>query len=76
LSFNQLRDFNGLQFSQLKELRILKANNNEITKIEYLDNLLQLKELNVNNNKIRQFELYLESKALTLKIFLETLSHQ
>jgi len=56
LSYNQLRDFNGLQFCQLKELRILKANNNEITKIEYLDNLLQLKELNVNHNKIRQFE--------------------
>ena len=45
-----------MQFCQLKEMRILKANNNEITKIEYLDNLLQLKELNVNHNKIRQFE--------------------
>lgn len=66
MSFNQLRDFNGLQFSQLKELRILKANNNEITKIEYLDNLLQLKELNVNNNKIRQFEPYHSSQVFVL----------
>jgi len=56
ISYNQLRDFNGLQFSQLKELRLLRANNNEITKIEHLDNLIQLKELNVNHNKIRQFD--------------------
>mmetsp|Transcript_23574 Transcript_23574/g.20475 ORF Transcript_23574/g.20475 Transcript_23574/m.20475 type:complete len:386 (-) Transcript_23574:132-1289(-) len=56
ISYNQLKDFGGLQFSQLKELRLLRANNNEITKIEYLDNLIQLKELNVNHNKIRQFD--------------------
>lgn len=36
---NTLKDLNGLQFCNLKELKILKAYRNEITKIEFLENL-------------------------------------
>jgi hypothetical protein len=34
-----LKDLNGLQFCVLKELKILKAYRNEISRIEFLDNL-------------------------------------
>ena len=56
LSHNYLRDFNGLQFCRLGELKILKASRNEINKIDCLENLKQLKELDVNHNKIRQLD--------------------
>lgn len=56
VSHNFLKDFAGLQFCQLKELKILNASFNQITKIEYLDNLMLLKELDVINNKIRQID--------------------
>lgn len=56
LSKNCLKDFNGLQFCKLGELKILKACENELTKIDNLDNLKQLKELDVKHNKIKQFD--------------------
>jgi len=34
----------------------LKASKNEINKIDCLENMKQLKELDVNHNKVRQFE--------------------
>jgi len=58
ISNNNLKDFNGLQYTILKQLKILKADHNEISKLDCLDTLEQLKELDVNNNKIRQFELF------------------
>jgi len=67
ISNNMLKDFIGMQFCQLKELKILKAHQNEITKIEYLDNLIQLKELDVNQNKIRQFDITSFSSTNSLK---------
>eukprot|EP01017_Pseudomicrothorax_dubius_P006461 TRINITY_DN11840_c0_g1_i2.p1 TRINITY_DN11840_c0_g1~~TRINITY_DN11840_c0_g1_i2.p1 ORF type:complete len:395 (+),score=114.40 TRINITY_DN11840_c0_g1_i2:52-1236(+) len=56
VSNNQLKDFFGLQYCFLKDLKILKASKNELVKIEYLDNLKQLRELDVTKNKIRQIE--------------------
>lgn len=56
LSINLLKDFYGLHLSKLGELKILKASKNEIIKIDCLQNLKQLKELDVNHNKIRQID--------------------
>ena len=43
----------GLQYSPLKELKILHAANNEIVKIEHLEKLRQLRELDLSKNRIR-----------------------
>lgn len=43
LSNNLLKDFYGLNFCRLSELKILKASRNEIIKIDCLENLKQLK---------------------------------
>lgn len=56
LSNNILKELNGLQFCVLKEVKILKLYNNELTKIEFLENFKQIKELDLNHNRIRQFE--------------------
>ncbi len=56
ISCNQLKDFNGFQFCKLNKLKILKVDHNEITKIDNIDNFVQLRELDVNSNKIKQFE--------------------
>ena len=56
LSYNYLKDFNGLQFCKLGELKILKAPRNQINRIDCLENLKQLKELDVCHNKIRQID--------------------
>eukprot|EP00828_Plagiopyla_frontata_P048425 TRINITY_DN9277_c0_g1_i1.p1 TRINITY_DN9277_c0_g1~~TRINITY_DN9277_c0_g1_i1.p1 ORF type:complete len:476 (+),score=76.82 TRINITY_DN9277_c0_g1_i1:2-1429(+) len=56
ISYNQLKDFYGLQFCLLKQLKILKADHNEINRIDNLENLLSLKELDVNQNKMRFFD--------------------
>lgn len=56
MSNNLLKDFYGLHTCRLAKMKILKASKNEITKIDCLENLKQLKELNVNYNKIRQFD--------------------
>lgn len=53
LSNNILKELNGLQFCMLKEVKILKLYNNELTKIEFLENLKQIKELDLNHNRIR-----------------------
>ena len=48
LSNNYLKDFNGLQYCLLKNLKILKVHKNELIKIDCLENLKSLKELDVN----------------------------
>ena len=48
-----MKDYNGLQFCLLSELKILKADHNEIMKIDCLEYLTSLKELDVNANRIR-----------------------
>ena len=55
LSNNLLKDFYGLHLCKLGELKILKASKNEINKVDCLENMKQLKELDVNHNKVRQF---------------------
>ena len=57
ISNNSLKDLNGLQYAGLNQLKILKADHNEISKLDSMDGLEQLKELDLNNNKIRQFEM-------------------
>jgi Leucine-rich repeat (LRR) protein len=37
----------------MKELKILHASNNEITKIDFLEKLKQLRELDLTKNRIR-----------------------
>ncbi|CAD8156657.1 unnamed protein product [Paramecium octaurelia] len=56
ISQNSLKEFNGLQYCQLKELKIIKCEKNEITRVDQLENLKQLKELDLNYNKVRQFD--------------------
>ena len=50
---NQLQYLYGLQYSPLKELKIFHASNNEIVKIEHLEKLRQLRELDLSKNRIR-----------------------
>jgi Leucine-rich repeat (LRR) protein len=57
VSNNSLKELNGLQYASLKQLKILKADHNEISKLDSLEGLEQLKEIDLNNNKIRQFEM-------------------
>lgn len=40
----------------MKELKILHASNNEITKIDFLEKLKQLRELDLTKNRIRQID--------------------
>ncbi len=56
LSYNLLKDLNGLQNAPLKFLKILKLDHNELTKVDSLENLEQIKEIDLNNNRIRQFD--------------------
>ncbi|CAK56731.1 unnamed protein product (macronuclear) [Paramecium tetraurelia] len=56
ISQNCLKEFNGLQYCLLKELKIMKCEKNEIVRVDYLENLKQLKELDLNQNKVRQFD--------------------
>ena len=56
VSNNQLQYLYGLQYSPLKELKILHASNNDIVKIEHLEKLRQLRELDLSKNKIRQID--------------------
>jgi len=54
VSYNWLIDFYGLQFASLRELKILRASNNSISKVEHLEGLRFLKELDLRNNKIKE----------------------
>jgi len=56
VSYNQIYYLHGLQYSPLKELKMLFASNNEIVKIEHLEKLRQLRELDLRKNKIRQID--------------------
>lgn len=56
MSFNNLHDFHGIQLADLSQLKILNASNNDLTKIEHIDTLYELKELDLSKNKLRQFE--------------------
>lgn len=56
VSGNCLQYLYGLQYSPLKELRYFSAANNEIVKIEHLEKLKQLRELDLCKNKIRQID--------------------
>lgn len=40
----------------MKDLKILHASNNEITKVDYLEKLKQLRELDLSKNRIRQID--------------------
>ena len=53
VSSNQLQYLYGLQYTPLKELKIFHASNNEIVKIENLEKLRQLRELDLSKNRIR-----------------------
>jgi len=57
VSSNQLQYLYGLQYSSLKELKIFHASNNEIVKIEHLEKLRQLRELDLSKNRIRQIDI-------------------
>lgn len=56
VSNNGLKDLNGLQYSFLRDLKILKAYKNEIIRLDSLDQLKSLKELDLNHNKLRTFD--------------------
>jgi Leucine-rich repeat (LRR) protein len=56
ISFNSITDLYGLNFAPLKELKILNASNNNIIKLEHIDHLLDLREIDLSNNRIRQFD--------------------
>lgn len=53
VSYNNLHDLYGMNFSDLSVLKILNVSNNEIGKLEYIDSLCELKELDISKNKLR-----------------------
>ena len=55
-SYNNLHDLYGLQYSPLKDLKILNVSNNEIVKVDFLEKLKSLRELDLSKNRIRQIE--------------------
>ena len=56
ISYNNITDLYGLNFAPMKDLKILNASNNSITKLEHIDHLKDLREVDLSNNRIRQFE--------------------
>jgi len=56
VSQNALQYLYGLQYSPLKELKMLVASDNEIMKIEHLEKLKQLRELDLSKNRLKQIE--------------------
>jgi Leucine-rich repeat (LRR) protein len=56
ISYNNITDLYGLNFAPMKDLKILNASNNNITKLEHIDHLKDLREVDLSNNRIRQFE--------------------
>lgn len=56
VSHNSLHDLYGLQLAPMKDLKILHASNNEITKCDFLEKLKQLRELDLSKNRIRQID--------------------
>jgi len=53
VSYNNLHDLYGLQYSHLKDLKILNVSNNDIVKVDFLDKLKCLRELDLSKNRIR-----------------------
>jgi Leucine-rich repeat (LRR) protein len=53
VSQNALQYLYGLQYSPLKELKMLVASDNEIMKIEHLEKLKQLRELDLSKNRLK-----------------------
>ena len=53
VSYNNLHDLYGLQYSHLKDLKILNAFSNDIVKVDFLDKLRSLRELDLSKNRIR-----------------------
>jgi len=68
VSNNSLQYLYGLQYSPLKELKVLNASGNEIVKIEHLEKLRSLRELDLSKNKIRQVEAnsFLQTHIITI----------
>jgi Leucine-rich repeat (LRR) protein len=56
ISYNNITELYGLNFAPMKDLKILNASNNNITKLEHIDHLKDLREVDLSNNRIRQFE--------------------
>lgn len=53
VSYNNLHDLYGLQYSPLKDLKILNISNNDIVKVDFLEKLKSLRELDLSKNRIR-----------------------
>ena len=56
ISYNALTDLYGINFAPMKELKILNAANNNLAKLEHIDHLKDLREVDLSGNRIRQFE--------------------
>lgn len=71
VSQNQLQYLYGLQTQPLKDLKVLLVGDNSISKIEHLEKLRALRELDLSKNKIRQLEpraFYFPSQLLSLRL--------
>lgn len=56
ISYNNIANLYGLNFAPMKDLKILNASNNSITKLDHIDHLKDLREIDLSGNRIRQFE--------------------
>ena len=68
VSNNELQDLCGLQECPLRDLKMLRATNNNIVKIEYINHLRSLRELDLRNNKVRQFDSYCFNNLHSIRI--------
>lgn len=60
ISNNIFTNFAGLQFANLRNLRILNASQNIIAKTDFIECLCSIRELDLSFNKIRSFDRKLE----------------
>ena len=56
LGYNQISDLPALRLHGLLQLKVLHLQGNELVRVDGLGSLLQLRELVLDRNKIRQLE--------------------
>ena len=56
ISHNLLNDLYGIQYANLKNLKILNAASNDIQKVEHLESLKSLVEIDLSKNRVRQLD--------------------
>ena len=67
VSFNQIKNLTAMYSANLPVLRVLILSHNQIQKVEFLDKLQALRELDLSSNQIRQLDPHSFTSPLSLK---------